>query len=163
MDKKSKDTSSGSEALQNAALHSCRGGGSSTATKVFCFLSISISCYFFYRVTALESRVNYLEKEFEKISSLLNNEEMVTPKLFGLSQEDGVLSRRRRNTPECVCPPGNLLQLYVRREIWGADPPTEKVFYFSIFFATFETIKVKGDDLYRLVAKNGNMLFLMKG
>lgn len=119
MDKKSKDSKH--EVLPAVALDSCRGG-SSVATKVFCFLSISISCYFFYRVTTLETRVNYLEKEFEKFSSLVNDEKMVTSKLFGLSQEDGVLSRRRRNTPECVCPPGNFfnctpMQILVSRGV----------------------------------------------
>lgn len=82
----------------------CKYGGSSIVTISFCVLCAVTTCYFVYRVTVLESRVGYLEKEFEKLISLSQDVESL--RRPDTEKDLGVPSRRRRNTAECVCPPG---------------------------------------------------------
>lgn len=83
----------------------CKYGGSSIVTISFCVLCAVTTCYFVYRVTVLESRVDYLEKEFQKLISLSQDVESFR-RPDDAEKDLGTPTRRRRNTAECVCPPG---------------------------------------------------------
>lgn len=82
-------------------FHTCRGNyNNSWSTKVLHFVIVSFSCYLFYRVTVLETRLRDLETEVSFIRDV--------EKITGYKESEDVLSKRiKRNTQECVCPPGN--------------------------------------------------------
>lgn len=86
----------------------CRCGGGSLITKGLCVVSFVITCYFFYRVTVLESRVDYLELKFKEVlsSSKISNRDINA----GSSE---TLSRQKRDVAECTCPPGKTIDVLV--------------------------------------------------
>lgn len=71
--------------------------------KGVCVISFVVTCYFIYRVTELESRVDYLERKFEKLFIESRKNDVASVR-GSYSQE--TLSRQKRDTTECQCPPG---------------------------------------------------------
>ena len=75
--------------------------------KILFAVSFVITCYFVYRVTELESRVDYLERKFEIFLSSSNSYETVAVQGVDLLEKE-LPSRRKRDTADCQCPPGKL-------------------------------------------------------